>query len=194
MNGAERGIGARGSLFMLNQRLLAVALCVVACSALDAAQFGGEQKYKRFTSPELVLEVPDNWTQHVAVTPPVLLLFTRGNDTSFRIDRQAVPFDQTFDQIFTKNESEILQKKFPNASGLTTSTITHPGLGPILQIDFTLPASQGSRAARFRQYSIPVQANIYRVLCVARADQFDKQYARMFTRMIASLAVTPPKL
>lgn len=178
---------------MVYQRLVALALCVLCSAGVAAEQFGGEPKYKRFTSSAVMFDVPDNWNQQAAVVPPILVLFTRGNETSFSVQHRAVPFPQQFDPIFIRTETDLIPKNFPDATGLTTTTITHPSLGPMLQIDFTRPAVQGSRPIRVRQYSIPKDANVYRVVCMARADQFDRQYARMFTRMISSLAVTPPK-
>jgi hypothetical protein len=122
---------------------------------------------------------------------------TRGNDLSFTISRETLEFPQTFNQPFAQYETDRIRRDYPDATEFASSAIKHKTLGEILQVDFVRPKGgqpgRGGRPMRLRIYSIPAGRSVYRVVCLARADQFARQHEPVFNRIMDTLVITPPQ-
>ena len=131
----------------------------------------------------------------MTVPPPIVALFTKGQETSFTVNRSPVDFPQVFNPEFAAYEAELVPQGYPGASAISSKPIVHPRLGQLLRIDFMKPGTPQGRDRRPRQlqlrlFSIPGEAFVYRITCVAPADEFAKRYEPIFTHMIDSLVIT----
>jgi hypothetical protein len=184
---------------MLTTRRAVIMSCLLFSPRLGAEQgfFGGGPKYRRFTAPGVSFEHPDDW-QQIAVPPPVVALFTKAQETSFTVNRSPVAFPQVFNQEFAAYEGKLVLQAYPGVSAINSKPIVHPKLGQLLRIDFMKPGTPQARDRRARQlqlrlFSIPGEAFVYRIACVAPADEFAKRYEPIFTHMIDSLVITAPQ-
>ncbi len=150
---------------------------------------------ERFNSGDVVFAYPDNW-RLIALPPPVVAGITRNNDLSLTISREMLEFPQTFTQPFAQYESDRIRKDYPDATEFTSGAVKHKTLGEILQVDFVRPKGgqpgRGGRPMHLRVYSIPAGRYVYRVVCLARADEFAKRHEPVFQRIMESLVITPP--
>jgi hypothetical protein len=184
---------------MRSQFTVAV-LCILFSTMAWAEQrpriFGGsDSRFTKFTSGDIVFSHPDDW-RHIAVPPPTVAAFTKGDDLSFTITRTPVDFPQSYNEAFVEYESQALRKQYPDATDFLTTAVKHRTLGEILQVDFTRASAQSgrnSRPLRHRFLAVPAGNYVYRVICVARADEFAKRHEPVFDRVIDSLVITPPQ-
>jgi hypothetical protein len=182
---------------MLRPFQAVIVLFLLVSSALSAEQwpFRGATKFQKFTSADVAFEYPDDW-RRTMVPPPVVALFTKGSELSFTVNRSDVDFPQAYNEAFEDYERKSVPGTYPGAANVSSKPIVHPTLGQILQIDFTQPgpteAGRRPRPMRLRLYSVPVDRFVYRIVCLARADQFEKQHEPVFKRMMDSLVITPP--
>jgi hypothetical protein len=181
---------------MLTTRRAVIVSCLLFSSRLGAEQgiFGGGPKYRRFNAAGVSFEHPDDW-QQMTVPPPVVALFTKGQETSFTVNRSPVDFPQVFNQEFAAYEAKLVPQAYPGASAISSKPIVHARLGQLLRIDFMKPGTAQARDRRARQlqlrlFSIPSEAFVYRITCVAPAEEFAKRYEPIFTHMIESLVIT----
>jgi hypothetical protein len=150
------------------------------------------QDMERFTSADVTFNYPENWRQ-IAVPLPTIATFARGDDLSFSINRQSVEYPENLNEAFIQYELENFRKNYPDATGLTSRVVTHKTLGEILQVEFIRPKGGGGsrRPLRLRIFVIPAGTNIYRVVCLARADEFTRRHEPVFNQMMDSLVITP---
>lgn len=184
---------------MLTTRRAVIVSCLLFSSRLGAEQgfFGGGPKYRRFSATGVSFEHPDDW-QQVMVPPPVVALFTKGQETSFTVNRSPVNFPQVFNPEFAAYEAKLVSQAYPGTSAISSKPVVHPKLGQLLRIDFTKPGTAQTRDRRarplqLRLFSIPSEAFVYRITCVAPAEEFAKRYEPIFTHMIDSLVITAPQ-
>jgi hypothetical protein len=156
---------------------------------------GGERNYRKFTSPELSIDVPTNW-QQLVMPAPTVVAFTKDTNASFTISRQQFEHPALFNELFEKYETQLARDTARNATNLTTVVVQHQTLGRVLRVDYSGPdpASQRStpRPFRFIHFVIPAGNFVYRIACSARADEFARNYAPTFYRMMDSLTITAP--
>ena len=181
---------------MWTRRRAVIALCLLAPSALSAAQprmFGGKQRYKRFNSAGIAFDYPDDW-QQMTVAPPMIAVFTKGAETSITVTRERVNFPQVFNEDFAAYEAKAIPEGYPGATGIVPKSVDHGTVGKVLQVDFKRPGiTQGGRPApqlQLRLLAIPAATWVYRITCLAKDDEFEKRYEDLFKHMIASLVIT----
>ena len=183
---------------MLTTRRAVIVSCLLCSTRLGAEQgfFRGEPKYRRFTGAGVSLDYPEDW-QQMTVPPPIVALFTKGQETSFTVNRDSVDFPQVFNQDFAAYEAKAIPQEYPGATSIAAKPIVHPKLGQLLRVDFVKPGTtQGGRRPRqlqLRLFSIPAKTFVYRVTCVAPSEEFAKRYEAVFTHMIDSLVITAPQ-
>jgi hypothetical protein len=174
-----------------------VAMIGLVLSTAAAAQlFGSSQDFEKFSAADVVLNYPEDWRQ-LPLPPPTVVAFTRGNDASFSITRTAVDFPPSYNEAFVDYEVQSLRRQNPDATDFVAVGVKHRTLGEILQVDFTRPPAKtgrNNRAMRHRFFAVPAGNYIYRVYCVARADEFVRRYEPLFNRIIDSLVITPPQV
>ena len=148
---------------------------------------------KKFSNGEVVFTYPDDW-RALPLPPPTAAAFNKGEDMTFTITKNTVEFPSSLNEAFVEYESQELRKQFPEATDFLTASVTHRTLGEILQVDFTQPAARsgrGNRPMRHRFYAVPAGLAVYRIYCVARADQFTRRYEPIFDKVIDSLVLSP---
>ncbi|HEU5074275.1 MAG TPA: hypothetical protein VFU02_08880 [Polyangiaceae bacterium] len=170
-------------------------LCVLSSVSLGAGQgiFGGRTDFTKFTAADVVFSHPEDW-RAVPLPPPTIAAFSKGDDLTFSITRTNVEFPTSFNEAFAEYESQEVRKLFPGATDFRTAPVVHRTLGEILQVEFTLPAQKGSRNSRplrHRILAVPAGLAVYRIYCVARADEFVKRHQPIFDKVIDSLIITP---
>jgi hypothetical protein len=105
----------------------------------------------------------------------------------FRL-RQALTPDQVTD-VFAQIEADLLKENQPAATEVAARPVTDGGKRLIV-IDYSRPDRNPSGdkpvPERVRQYSYPVERNLFRVTCGASNGQFAK-YEGIFTAIIKSL-------
>lgn len=172
-------------------------LCLLFTTAAWADQriFGGEARMTKFSTADVAFNHPTDW-RRIAVPPPTVATFTKGDDLSFSITRTAVDFPQSYNEAFVEYESQALRKQYPDAKDFLTTAVKHRTLGEILQVDFTVTPASGrnNRPLRHRFLAVPAGNYVYRVVCMARADEFAKRHEPIFDRVIDSLVITPPQV
>jgi hypothetical protein len=185
---------------MLTTRRAVMVSCLLFPSTLSAAQglFGGQTRYRRFSAPGVSFEHPDDW-QQITVPPPIVALFTKGQETSFTVNRDRIDFPQVFNEDFAAYETKSIPQGYPGATTISAKPVVHPKLGQLLRIDFMRPGTPQGRDRRARQlqlrvFSIPGEAFVHRVTCAAPSDEFAKRYEPIFTHMIDSLVLTAPQI
>jgi hypothetical protein len=171
-------------------------LCVLSSAPVWADQgiFGGRTDFRKFSSGDVVFTYPEDW-RAVPIPPPTIAAFSKGDDLSFTIIRSQAEFPTSLNEAFIEYESQELRKQYPNATEFLTTQIKHRTLGDIMQVDFTLPApktGRNTRPLRHRFLAVPAGLAVYRIYCVARADEFAKRHQPTFDRVIDSLIITPP--
>jgi hypothetical protein len=179
----------------MRTRHFVMTMCLLLTVSLSADQgiFGGRPDFEKFSTGDLVFTHPDDW-RALPVPPPTIAAFSKGNDLTFTVTRTNVDFPTSFNEAFVEYESQALRKQFPTGTDFLTSPVKHRTLGEILQVDFTLPAAQGSRnnrPMRYRFLAVPAGLAVYRVYCVARADQFAERHQPVFDKVIDSMVITP---
>ena len=181
--------------------IILLIACTMCSSVLTIASVDGHlatgiaAQLDRFNSGDVVFDYPDNW-RLLALPPPVVAGITRNDELSFTISKETLEFPQTFTQPFAEYETDRLRKDYPDANEFTSRPIKHKTLGEILHVDFVRPKGgqpgRNGRPLRLRVYSIPAGRSIYRVVCLARADEFAKRHEPTFQRIMDSLVITPP--
>lgn len=148
---------------------------------------------KKFSNGEVVFTYPDDW-RSLPLPPPTVAAFNKSDDLTFTITKNTVEFPTSFNEAFVEYESQELRKQFPAATDFLTAPVNHRTLGEIMQVDFTqppAPSSRGNRPMRHRFYAVPAGLAVYRIHCVARADQFTKRHEPTFDKVMDSLVVSP---
>ena len=140
----------------------------------------------------MTFSYPEDW-RTVPIPPPTVAAFSKGDDLSFTIVKSPVDFPPSLNEAFIEYESQELRKSYPNATEFLTTQISHRTLGDVMQVDFTTPATKGrnNRPLRHRFLAVPAGLAVYRIFCVARADEFVKRHQPVFDRVIDSLMITP---
>ena len=171
--------------------------CVLFSTMVSAEQgfFGGRAEFKKFSTGDVVFSHPDDW-RTLPVPPPTVAALSKGDDLTFTITRTMVEFPSTLNEAFVAYESDALRKQFPTATDFLTAPVKHRTLGEILQVDFTVPGAKSGRNNRplhHRFLAVPAGLAVYRIYCVARADEFAKRHQPIFDKVIDSLVITPPQ-
>jgi hypothetical protein len=174
---------------------LVAILCVLPVTSLWAEQgiFGGRTDFIKFAAGDVTFIYPEDW-RVLPSPPPLVANLSKGDDLTFTIIRNTVEFPPSLNEAFIEYESQSLRKQFPNATEFLTTQINHRTLGDVMQVDFTTPATKGarnSRPLRHRFLAVPAGLAVYRIFCVARADEFVKRHQPVFDRVIDSLIITP---
>ena len=174
---------------------MVATVCVLSTVSLWAEQgiFGGRTDYVKFTTGDVTFSYPEDW-RAAPVPPPIIAAFSKGDDLAFTVIRNPVDFPPSLNEAFIEYESQELRKSYPNATEFLTTQINHRTLGDVMQVDFTTPAIKGgrnSRPLRHRFLAVPAGLAVYRIFCVARADEFVKRHQPVFDRVIDSLMITP---
>jgi hypothetical protein len=100
--------------------------------------------------------------------------------------RQALePSDIT--DLFAQIETDAIKEGQPKAADFQ-SRVIDAGERRLVAVQYGRPGVLGSE--RVRQYSMPVGAQLYRVICIASASQF-AAYDPVFSHVAASFTVTP---
>ena len=172
--------------------LCAFSLLFSVSLAAEQGIFGGRADFRKFTTNDVSFSHPEDW-RSLPLPPPTVVAFSKGDDLTFTITRTLVEFPTSFNEAFVGYESQELRKQFPDATDFLTSPVKHRTLGEILQVDFTRPKSgRNNRPLRHRFLAVPAGLAVYRIYCVARADEFAKRHEPIFDRVIDSLVITPP--
>jgi hypothetical protein len=170
-------------------------LCVLSTVSLwgDQGIFGGRTDYVKFTAGEVSFSHPEDW-RVLPSPPPLAANLSKGDDLTFTIIKNPVEFPTSLNEAFIEYESQELRKQFPNATEFLTTQINHRTLGNVMQVEFTTPPAatgRNKRALRHRFLAVPAGLAVFRIFCVARADEFVKRHQPVFDRVIDSLIITP---
>jgi hypothetical protein len=175
-------------------RLLAIFFLLSTVSLrADQGIFGGRTDYIKFTAVDVTFTYPEDW-RVLPSPPPLVANLSKGDDLTFTIIKNPVEFPPSLNEAFIDYESQELRKQFPNATDFLTTQINHRTLGEVMQVDFTTPPAKSGRnrrALRHRFIAVPAGLAVYRIFCVARADEFAKRHQPVFDRVLDSLVITP---
>ena len=92
------------------------------------------------------------------------------------------------DETFVEVSTVFVTSQSPGATGIT-ARVVKAASQPIVVMDFTRPGLVGTE--RVRQYVIPMQRHLYRLVCRAGAAEFAK-YEPVFAHVAASFVAQPP--
>jgi hypothetical protein len=178
----------------------ALVLCTLSFASLYTEAFppltAASEQLEKFNSGDVSFDYPDNWRVNAVVLPTVALL-SRGDDLSLTIVRSDFEFPQTFNEVFAQYEADAIRKQYPDAAEFSSRAVMHKTVGQMLQVDFVRPKgtnpSRAGRPMRVRVYAVPAGRSVYRIICLARADEFARRHEPVFIRMMDSLVITPPQ-
>ena len=169
-----------------------VTACLVACCALGsmAQRRAG---YALFTDPagRYSIEFPSDW-RWMIVSPsgePLVTFVQPRSEAAVVVERfrskQSMPDDE-INLMFAQSETDVLKDYQPKTTEVVAKVVTQGGKR-IVVIDYTRPGVDAPE--RVRQYSFPVGQNLFRVTCMALADEF-KRYETTFTNVAESFMPT----
>jgi TonB family protein len=157
--------------------IVGVALPVVAAAS---GQFGflrkGKVDYQAFKDPggRFSLEYPRDW-QAIAGAGDVIASFSeRKGEAALVIERfhlnQALASEEVSD-LLAQLEADVLKEHQPKATDVK-SQVVEAGGRRFIVIEYARPGLNGPERAR--QYSFPVQDEMFRLTCSAAVAQFTK--------------------
>lgn len=145
----------------------------------------------RAAAAPIQLDVPKkDWMALPASGPVLWMMTTKKGDGVVIVERTALrqalePSDIT--ELFAQIETDAIKEGQPKAADFQ-SRVIDAGERRLVAVQYGRPGVLGSE--RVRQYSMPVGAQLYRVICIASAAQF-AAYDPVFSHVAASFTVTP---
>jgi hypothetical protein len=178
---------------------LAVSVVFSAPTGHASSQFGlfrgSKPKLIPLASPALpfVAEYPDNWRMSHAGAASVTLTQPKDEatvimDRQLLEDRPLVP-DEIGD-LLMGSEAGRIKENYPKASDIRPRTQSLSGRRVVV-VDFKAPGLKPNETELVRQYTIPIDLNLFRVTCRATAQYF-KKYEALFEQMAESVQAARP--
>ena len=160
-------------------RICSAVPLVVACllSGSLAALADKTIQYQQFVGPSerFTLEYPKKDWRIIPGGGAVLVTIAEKNsDAVVIVERARLNLELAREEItdvFAQNEADVARERRPGATGVNARVIDNGTLRFIL-LQYTQPGTKG--AERVREYSFPIGTDLYRLICTAPADQFDK--------------------
>ena len=181
--------------------LLALALTAIARPADVAAQrprwLGGggkPEEFLTFQPPDsaFTIEIPKkDWRTLPGVGAVVVVFSDAKAEASValehaRLQQSLEPSEIT--QLFVDIEVENIKARDAGSEGFRTALRTDPDGRRVIAIDFTRKGLKG--VERVRQFSLPSGSDLFRLICSAGPQQFDR-YAPVFEHMAESFKIGP---
>jgi hypothetical protein len=192
---------ARVGRFVRRGATAAVMLAVVghalvidpAAQVVQAVTRSASLKTASFQSPthHFTLEYPRDWRMVPGGLASLVAFDQRRSEATVVVEyerRELPTVASDVTDLWVQLEQDYIRDRHPGAKGFTAQ-IVMAGERAIVVIDFTRQGAAG--AEQVREYAVPVDRHLYRIVCLAAPPLFAK-YAPMFAHIAASFTAAPP--